>query len=254
MDEGKPLPDEGGGGASCEGGSSEGGSGILLLWSCLDDVPQVDAACGDDLSFQFQFSGEELATADVDVKVCNRADTPCDAPSATIAPNPNTGDLFRDVPPNFTGYFDIDSDSYRAALLELGPLTGLPRPKRYVPLLTEADIEQALTDLQTEELTDRGHIVLLATDCDGNAAPGISIQADNHADSSSTYFYLGSLIGLTVDPNASATNYTGGAGIVNLEPGQTTVRTIRNGETVGKATVLVRPGELTYIHLGPTPQ
>jgi hypothetical protein len=122
-----------------------------------------------------------------------------------------------------------------------------------VPLATDEEIANLFAALGESENPNRGSLIMLAANCLGEGAADMTIQADDNVDSSSTYFYLGGWTGLELDVAATKTNFTGAAGIANVMPGQTTIRTIRNGETVGTASVLVRAGTVTMIHLGPTP-
>lgn len=266
MDEGLPLESAGGvggvggvGGGAGGGGPGCGGAPPDTGWDCLD---KVALACSGVLNFQFQIENEPgTISPAVSVKVCERTDSGCSTPTATIKPNLPSGVFLVPVNHNFTGYLAFDSLLYKDTLIELGPLTTLSRPQRSVFLATQADFDGAMDAIMPpppapiDEVAGHGHLFVLLTDCAGAPVPGMLLSTNDNDGATELLYGESGYPLFKFRTDLPATNESGLAGFVNLPVGQVTVGATRSsdGRFVGRATVLIKEGAITVLHLGPTP-
>ena len=98
---------------------------------------------------------------------------------------------------------------------------------------------------------ERGHLVLTGRDCNAELAAGLQFEVDT-ADGTSTIAYLDGALPST---DATETDPSGRAGILDVPPGPVVVRSIlaETGEVVATREVFIRPGHLTLIGMIPTP-
>jgi hypothetical protein len=260
MDEGLPLENAGGGGGGGGGGGPGcGGAPPDTGWDCLD---KVGLACSGVLTFPFKIENDPgTISPAVSIKVCQRTDDGCSTPTATFAPELPAGVFEVPVNYDFTGYLAFNTLIYKETLIELGPLTTLSRPQRPVFLATQADFNSALDTIMPtpptpiDEVAGLGHLFVLLTDCAGAPVPGMQLSADEKDGATELLYAENGFPMFQFRTDMPATNASGLAGFVNLPVGPVTVRATRYSDTkpVGTATVLIKAGAITVLHLGPTP-
>lgn len=88
-------------------------------------------------------------------------------------------------------------------------------------------------------------------DCLGDHAPDTVFELD-HEDAATRAFYMQGSFWPEID--ALDTRADGRGGFFNVLPGERTIvaRRLDGGEIVASATVVVRPGWVTLVHLHPT--
>jgi hypothetical protein len=99
----------------------------------------------------------------------------------------------------------------------------------------------------------RGTAIVLAEDCSGTAAGGMSFASPN-ADMKSQLFYLINQTP-TPPPAATTTDATGFGGFLNLPVGTTVVQAIRASDMmlIGQSSFDILANTLSYVLVAPTP-
>lgn len=195
----------------------------------------------------------------VQIKMCSAADVACVTPidqqvtgSGGLARLvDNTGSLIGKAQ-GLQGYLDVASPELYPAIL----YWGFPLTEREGVLGTPLPVfsnEEWAAIPETEHLTidpTRGHIGIVALDCLGNQASGVTFSARG-IDDATTLLYAPGLV-----PNRSGpTDSTGVGFFVNVPVGNVEVSAtpIRIGEVASRFSVFVRAGTMTEISLAPTP-
>lgn len=275
MDEGKPRPEDDGSGGGADGAGGAGGAGgaepdcrpianYSQPWECLDEIQLQRETCATELVYQFRFvtlGDTSLEGADVSLKVCDRADDACAEPLQTLYPDVDSGEQLVFLPATFDGYLDIDSAIHKGGIIELGPPTTLPQKIRWIPLVTQTEFEAQLATATPPIFEDpkRASLLIGALNCAADYQNQMKVDSPEK-DGETDSFYLGPwFFGFALDATAEQTGDSGAGGFVNMPLGTdwaVTIRTVRSmdnrviGEALG---VKIRPSELTYVHLGPTP-
>jgi hypothetical protein len=187
-----------------------------------------------------------------DVKACGKADATCASP-LTTGKSDTMGNLTLTLDAGttgFDGYFDIKQSSYVPTLLYFGhPL--FDDTAELGPLVSTASFGLLGTLLGVQPDPARGHMTLLALDCDGHTADGVTFAVSAGDAKTKTFYVEGSLPSST----ATETDGSGGAIVVNVPAGMVTITaTIASSKKqIGKADVLVRAGSITAKGVEPTP-
>ncbi|MCA9548061.1 MAG: hypothetical protein KC613_26830, partial [Myxococcales bacterium] len=223
-------------------------------WTCIGNRPAPMATVGDValvMILNDLVSGARLAGATV--KVCPWADPDCAAPHSEAMTDAE-GTVSLTVPlgaAGFDGFFEISGGP-------AAPTLFIPNP----PLVTERSAENpwSINMLGTDTLAlfaqlagaaldaERGHLGLIAIECNGVRAPGVQVSADT-ADAQSLTSYVA---GGVPDANATATDRGGVAGIFNLPPGPVVLSaTNADGGALSGPHLMIRAGYLTITNAAP---
>jgi len=196
----------------------------------------------------------------VTVEMCSSKDPECAAPLDTQVTNDggvvtmtdqsgagNGGDI------GLNGFFKLTSPSLYPTTVYWGfPLSephgviGTP-----IPVFPAGDWQDLLEVADVSADSMRGHIAVVALDCLGSQAPGVTFTATG-TDSETTLLYF---VGGTLSTDGG-TDRSGSAFFLNVPVGTTTVSAIPaglGGQISGQETVYVRAGAVTEVSVAPTP-
>lgn len=181
------------------------------------------------------------------VKVCAPADADCSDPLvvSTVAGN---GEALVEVPAHFAGYFELSAPGYTTTL-HYPRLDYTTLLADSMPLWPEDFTSEAVGAIASLDPA-RGIAVMGALGCTGAHTAGVSF----HADASGTS--TGYLREGTFSVSAASTDLSGLGAIVNLPPGNVTLRGEVDalGRTLDERTVVVRPATITDFPLRPVGQ
>jgi len=224
------------------------------LWGCLDGPPPEAPGPGpftvnfhtQDIFRQDPETNIAIPIADMDVKVCRKLDTDCEDPEAVGLKTDANGDLSVQVAGNFNGYVIFEKEEHTTGVYYFNP--GVASDVNVSVQIGTPGIVAGLTGIVgSEQLEDRGLILLNVLDCQGAAGGGITYKADGTDDLSRTFYVVDGL------PTASvnATDATGYGGLVNVLPGARTVHgeIEATGRRIDTISVRVRANAITYSRL-----
>ena len=218
-------------------------------WSCIGRAPVVSTQPG---PFQVRFHLTDLITqrpkADVRSSLCHKVDVDCAVP-AGMALGDSSGQVTLQVPAAFIGYALFQADGYLDTLYFFNPIVDHDQEIPTVNVASPAAGAAIVQQLGRSQLADRGNATILAQDCTGTPAPGVSFSTPNGDDLSIPFYVVGGLPTAT----ASATDETGNGGMINLPAGAVTVKgaLAASGLTVGEISLLTRAGAVSYSQIVP---
>jgi hypothetical protein len=241
------------------GGGGEGGA-VDPVWGCLGNVveKEPDPTKTLEISFRLAFAttGDGVKTAVVDI--CDKLDIGCTGASEDFPKGlstDNNGVVTATVREGFDGFVRITSTEIVDSRVYVGrPIVEIPKTKE-IQLLTPMEYEfLAETVAGTELDPTRGSSIMLAIDCQGEAASGVRFETPG-ADADSLEFYLINQ-SPTPPPAATATDVDGFGGFFNLKPAQTLGRAFREEDEVyiGESSFGVFANTISYVQIGPTPE
>jgi hypothetical protein len=227
-------------------------------WRCLASgtgFPPIGSINGVplDVSFGFPRLLSPGSSATATIAACGPTDINCATPS-TSGTTDATGHVTLTLPTagaGFVGYFQLSDPSLTPTLLYISNPPIVDDGATEAPFVFTTQDFTALAS-QTSVTIDaaRGAVFVMASDCAGATAQGVSFTVSN-ADTSSKTFYV--LKG-TATTSATSTDPLGVGGVLNVPvSGGVTVRAtvMATGATVGSAQVMVRAGTVTVVKLGP---
>jgi hypothetical protein len=229
-----------------------------LVWGCVGNV-EWDEATSEPLVLNARFrrlSGETPVVG-APGKLCEPLDTDCLSPLDEAVTDEN-GVLSLTGYYGFRGYTLLEPpESYP----NMAPAILWANPPRFDEVAAE-DIQPAhLTAvdevsgiaalLGTSVNPDAGHIFGLTSDCNQQPIGNVTLRSDVVGTDTVQYYFDGSIPSKT----AAETDASGLGGFVNVPAGLVTITaTSLDVGLLGSATVLVKPGHITYLGIGPTPQ
>ncbi len=181
--------------------------------------------------------------------VCQKLDLQCAAPVAEAMTNAE-GYLEFSVPANFAGYLKVEDGRFFPAMYFLPaalPANGTLQP---FPLLKSGLIIDALAFALGAGIDPmRGHMMLIAEDCLGDALPGVSFKSPQQ-DASTVQFYVRDLLPLT---DATETGDVGNGGYLNFPAGTAVISLERLQDNLQLTTVsvVVRAGFISVAYIRP---
>lgn len=245
----------GGSAESCDGGMGGGGGGDEEPeWCCLGAVAYpLPAAATIDLGVRAVAFVTGSNLEGLTVKACAAADTACASPVAQGISDAE-GKLTLTVPTGdvgFEGFFDVTGSTIRPALVFPFPPPAQDEGDVTVQLVTNAIYPLLQTSVSFTPDPARGDLVVLATDCNANQAPGVQVAAST-ADAGSVAIYV---VGMAPSLDATETDPSGVAGWFNLPAAPVAISATRaiDAAPIGTISVFVRPGSITYTTIPPTP-
>jgi hypothetical protein len=184
----------------------------------------------------------------LEAKLCHKLDINCEVPEQMPTWD-GTGDLELTLAADFEGYLSISGDSVIPTLYFLSPplLSGEQLPA--LTLMSPALMESLALEMDVALMGERGHAQFSIEDCNGVLSDGVALEA-READAETTRFY--GVDGLP-DTRATSTSRDGVAGFLNAPAGALTVnaRWGEGGAALGSASILIRPGFVSYGRLSP---
>lgn len=197
----------------------------------------------------------DLVTGDalpgVTARACSKLDADCDHPLTTDSVSDGAGIVVLTVEAGFDGYIELRSAATQPALFFLYPPVVADLQAPALPLFRVDDFQSVAQASGNPPIADYGHVFVGARDCQGSPAAGVSLSG----------FDLGPLVSLfyLVDglpvAAATATDSSGRAGFVNVAPSTVVVvgTLAASGQRVGEVSLRVRPGEISYSSMVPSP-
>jgi len=186
----------------------------------------------------------------VHIVACAKLDLTCANPVAD-ATTDRAGQLKITVPATFAGYLQqTERTDYANAMYFLPtafPEDGVLEP---FPLLTAGAIIDALaTSLGAQTDPTRGHLMLIAEDCDGMALPGVTFMTPQ-ADDKTVQFYVRDLLPST---SAKSTAEIGNGGYLNFPAGTAVINVdrVEGMLHLTTVTVVVRAGFISVAYMRP---
>jgi hypothetical protein len=232
-------------------------------WGCLGSVKWEPSDPTKTIQHRERFV-EALSEAPVVgmvVKDCPPLDVNCTA-STHSATTDDAGYMTITLAKSFSGYLQLTP---AAGSLLLPSLTAVnPPPTIDSDLDAELPVPQAAHMLQQDQLdamlaligskTDPkyGHILGIVLDCAGQPTSDVSILIGTKTDQTISYYTDSSG---TPSLTLTQTGPRGEAGFVNLPTGPATVTATANSVSKrhGSYTVLVKPGQITFLPMPPSP-
>jgi hypothetical protein len=211
--------------------------------------PEVSAGSVDGGSDLATVSGAYLPG--ITVRACALLDPSC--ASATTRVTDDGGNATFDLDTSFRGFFAMNGmlgtdpgvpvTLYPGGFLAADDRTSIPAYEVSVPGMMFLAGAVTPAPLALGPDAGAGHLLVNVYDCHDHQAPGVKIAYDNPGASVPFYF-----MGGFPSPMATETDSFGLAGAIDVPPGTQTVTAslAGKGTTIGSATVLVRPGEVTW--------
>lgn len=246
-------------GATCVDRVCEDAAEDDPIWGCLGNVtePLPDTSKTVELSVRLLYATGEQPVKDAVVDVCDNLDVDCssDDPKFPKGLSPDADGYVKvSVVQGFDGFVRITDPTIVDSRVYVGrPIVEPPKVKA-VRLLKPSEVEALAAVAQSPVDHTRGTAIILAVDCQGDAASGVSFQSPN-ADGDSKEFYL---IGQapTTPPNATFTDVDGFGGFFNVAPGAAVARSFRASDDayIGESSFLILADTISYVQIAPTPQ
>lgn len=217
-------------------------------WRC-EREPPPDGAAMRTLSVLVRDSLSLDALTGVRALACHKLDLQCAAPIAEATTNAQ-GDIVITVPGDFAGYLQVQHPRYFPAMYFLPaayPANGRLQP---FPLLPSGVIGDVLALALGSGLdARRGHMMLIAEDCSGEALPAMAFKSPQQ-DMSTVQFYVQDLLPST---EAKQTAEAGNGGYLNFPPGTAmiSVTGVANNLRLATVSVVVRPGFISVAYIRP---
>jgi hypothetical protein len=181
--------------------------------------------------------------------ICPKLDLSCSAPIGQ-ANTQADGQLSLTVPANFAGYLKVEETSYQPAMYFLPPVFPADGVLQPFPLLKSGIIIDALAlALGAGIDPKRGHLMLIAEDCQGTALPGVRFSSPQR-DAMTVQFYVRDLLPST---SATETAEVGNGGYLNFPAGTAVLNLTKvdDGLKLTTVSVLVRANFISVAYIRP---
>jgi hypothetical protein len=194
----------------------------------------------------------EMGTPDVAARLCRKLDLTCEDPVARDLHSDGNGEIVTEVEAGFDGYVELTAPGYMTGLYFFYPPVVGDRRLTMLPLIRPDVLGQFALVSGRQVMPNRGHVLLAAYDCLGQTAAGVRLNTDQ-ADEETTGFYV---VRKFPSTTAQATDGSGQAGFINLPPGTVALSGAlgANDQQIANLSVLVRPGQITFTSLVPSPR
>lgn len=190
----------------------------------------------------------------VTAKLCRKLDPACEMPQVGEVLTDKAGNVRFNIEVNesvrgFAGYVQFTRNDLMPGLYFFNPPVDRPVDVPVVQLLSEPLAEALTVQIGAKYAADRGLILLSTFDCSDAVATGISLEFEARDARSETFYAVDGLPA----PGATETDGSGYAGVINALPGNVTLtgRLAADQRVVGRLSVFVKPGSITYSRLGP---
>jgi hypothetical protein len=218
-------------------------------WRC-EPVPLPEPGATTDLTLPIIDALQLTLIPNVPVVACTKLDYMCSQPVTKATTNMD-GEAKITVPANFAGYVQsTERSDYNNGLYFLPPQLPPDGRLRNFPLIRSGVTLNALAAALGSTLDPtRGHIMLVAEDCMGNALPGISFTTPQ-ADAKTIQFYIRDQVPQT---GLKDTPPEGDGGFLNLPVGTALVvaKDVKTGIELATVTTLLRAGFISMTYIRP---
>jgi hypothetical protein len=185
----------------------------------------------------------------VSARLCHKLDFGCSQPIAGGMISDAGGNLPIQVDPGFDGYVELTPPGHMKAIYFFNPPVAGDR-EIALPVVRAEDLGLFAGLAGHPPIPGRGHVMLGAYDCRGDAAEGITLSSVDADDRTSSFYLIKKVPSIT----ASATDSSGRGGIINLRAGSISVSgVLSDGRPIGTVGLFVRPDQITYTTLLPAP-
>jgi hypothetical protein len=221
-------------------------------WSCLGAVSWPEQPPHKvTVSLTVRDLVTETATADVAARLCRKLDLSCTEPVASDLRSDQDGSIVTEVDAGFDGYVELTAAGYMTGLYFFYPPVQADRRLNLLPLIRPEVLGQFALVSGRQIVPERGHVLLAAYDCLGRTTAGVRLQSDQ-ADSETTGFYV---VRKFPSTTAVETDSSGQAGYINVPPGTVSLSgELAGGRPIARLSLLVRPGQITFTSLVPSPR
>jgi len=214
-------------------------------WRCLDAPAKTSSEPG---PFRAPFIVQHLITqeplAGISARLCRKIDVTCANPVSDVLETDDSGEVTFDVNAGFDGYAYFEGPGIIPGLFFFNPAVSSDLPRAMVSIGPPEVIQLLAAQAGATQAPDRSVMLIVAHDCTGAPASGISFKTSG-ADKESIPFYSEQNL-----PSGSAqeTDAVGYGGLLNADAGSITfTATItETGRRLGQVTLLSREGSITY--------
>jgi hypothetical protein len=222
------------------------------VWSCLGAVtwptPQARKVT---VTVTVRDLVTEAPAPDVSARLCHKLDVDCAAPVVSDLRSDQDGAIVAEVDDGFDGYVEVAAPGYMPGLYFFYPPVQEGRRLTGLPLIRPDVLAQLALVSQQQVVPQRGHVLLAAYDCQGQTAAGVRLGTEQGDAQTSGFYVVRKFPSIT----AVATDSSGQGGFINLLPGTVNVSgALSPDRQVAYLSVLVRPGQITFTSLVPSPR
>jgi len=220
-------------------------------WRC-DPVPLPEPGAMKELILPIVDALQLTLIPNVPVVACSKLDYTCANPIMKASTDMK-GEAHLTVPANFTGYMQsTERTDYSNGLYFLPVQLPEDGRLRNFPLIRSGATLNALALALGGSLDPmRGHIMLVAEDCMGNALAGVSFTTPQ-ADTKTIQFYVRDQVPIPT-PSVTDTPPEGDGGYLNLPVGTAvvTAKDVKTGIELAAFTTLIRAGFISMTYIRP---
>jgi len=227
-----------------------------LKWGCIGSVewpapPPVPSPEKVKVTLSLFNLLSEMVVGGATARVCGKLDPTCDSPIQSDLASNADGVLTVQLDKFFAGYLEITYLGMVDTMYFFNPPVDSERVIPFVPLVPFDALEKFGDQLKMQPLPDRGTVIGLSYDCQGNGAEGVQLFSDV-GDDATTAFYMASGF---PSLEATQTDKSGQGGIANVPTGPRLIsgRRADTGEVFGTVSIQSRPIWITYTSMLPTP-
>ena len=224
-------------------------------WSCLG---RANAQRRDNGPFPVTLHIEDILSqkplAGVEARLCRKLDVNCDNPLSDPVVSGDDGvvgfDVWVEDPElGFMGYVLLTRDDVMPGLYFFNPPIDRSVEVPAVQLAKQAVASVLVQQVGLPYEPERGLILLSAFDCEGEPTAGVMLQMDEAHQGAAPFYSVNGLPAST----ATATDSSGYGGVINAPAGTIALTgRLEDGErVVGKVSLLVKPGSITYSRMVP---
>jgi len=216
-------------------------------WGCVGEPRPAATGAG---PFAARFKIQDLLSQaplpGLRARLCRKLDVECNDSDSigNEAVTQDDGTVTLAAPSGFDGYARFESPDTANLLYFFNPPVTQDLPPASLSIGGPAVMVLLALQAGVEQQSDRGVLLISTRDCEGNVAPGISLQA-NVKDGSGSIFYSEQNL---PSGTATQTDAAGYGGLLNAKPGSITFTgtVAATGLVFGHVTVLAQPQTLTY--------
>jgi hypothetical protein len=178
--------------------------------------------------------------------LCGKLDVECASPMAEGRTS-SQGTVHFNVSPLLDGYVLITNEGYDPTMMFLPPVLEAVNLGAY-PLTSIEAVSLLGQQLGQTLMAGTGRLLTISAGCDHQTASGVALTGEKLGDSAVGFYAVGGLPSLS----ATATDSSGFAGFLNVEPGSITLNAkAENGHKAGRVALLVRPGYVSIRRIQP---
>jgi hypothetical protein len=243
--------------ATDAGSDADARAPLPSRWSCLREPPK-DFVPNSDKTLQLRMDVVDVVTLQVPdglvAAACMPGDVECMQPVASNVQPGSDGFLEFQLPYGFEGFITVDAPSYVPSLsYDSKPYTDSITTSGPA-IVTPAVLSVISADSGTPNDPNNGLVFVETRDCNDAAADGVQLDS---VDDTMPFYFDGALPSHDLTATAISNQLGAGrepralGGYPNMKPGYTTFQATLpdTGDIVGRLTVQVRAGHITYVRM-----